>query len=570
MRYHHRQAIFSRRVTLSVNKQAIPMTDSGTQAGTERRDTHLDAIEQAAPPKHNELKETGAAVLAEMMRIAIPSVATMASYTVMQFADKLMVSRIGPEPVYVSAQSNGGILSWMLIAFILGMTGVVNSFVSQNLGAGKPERGAAYAWNGLWISFAYFVLLVVPAIFVVPMYFDYIHNDPILVQLETQYAVIVLAGTLGVMCSRTIHHYFYGLHRPWVVLISAISANIINIILNFLFIFGDQQLVMEAGWFGDAIINPITGAFASLAAMLGMEPMGLKGAAYATVIGGFIEFFIPLALFVSPRYARKFGTLKAWKLSAECLKGLWKVGLAPGLMFVNEIICWTLLMVWLVPLGGKAVGDDPVLHNTTGWIALQYMHLSFMPAVGLSIAAQAMVGKCMGMKRPDLASARAMLALKITMVYMGLCAIIFVIFREPLIGVFIDEATPPEQRAKLIAIGSRVMIAAAVFQVFDALAITTSAALRGAGDTVFPGVATIVLSWTCIVGIGYGLVVFVPSLGSMGPWIGASIFIILLGVVLGIRFAKGKWKTMSLVEADAEPDLDPFDDIMPDPTIGVV
>jgi MATE family multidrug resistance protein len=551
------------------------MTEQGTPTRVERQD-HADTHALGtAPPEHPEsfepVLETSSA-LKEMLVIAIPSVATMSSYTLMQFADKFMVSRIGPEPVYVSAQSNGGILAWTLLAFVLGMTGVVNSFVSQNLGADKPERGAAYAWNGLWVCLGYFVLFIVPAIFIVPVYFRTIHSGPImstLVDLETKYAVIILAGALGTMGSRTLHHYFYGLHRPWVVLISALAANLVNIVLNVLLIFGDQPLTFE-GWLGETLINPVTGAIASLAASMGIEPMGIIGAAYATVIGGFVEFLIPLALFVSPRYARKFATLKAWRLSVECLRGLWKVGLAPGLMFVNEIVCWNMLMVWLVPMGGKAAGDDPVLHNTTGWIALQYMHLSFMPAVGLSIAAQAMVGKCMGMKRPDLATKRAMLALKITLGYMGLCAILFVFCRAELIAVFIDDATPPDERARLIAIGSQVMIAAAVFQLFDALAITTSAALRGAGDTVWPGVATIVLSWTCIVGLGLLLIEFAPGLGSMGPWIGASLYIVLLGVLLGVRFAQGKWKTLSLVEPDTPPDLDPMDDVMPDPTVGAV
>lgn len=506
--------------------------------------------------------------LREMFVIALPSVATMASHTVMQFADKFMVSRIGPEPVYVAAQSNGGILVWTLCAFMLGMTGVVNSFVSQNYGAGKPERGAAYAWNGLWLGVGYCAVLIVPAILLVPGYFASIHEDQTLVALETKYATVMLMGALWILSSRAIHHFFYGLHRPWVVFISAIVANVLNVGLNVMLIFGDQQLVFEnAGWIGDTVVHPITGAIASLAGTLGIEPMGLVGAAWATVIGSLVEFLIPLALFVSPKYARMFGTLKAWKLSAECLRGLAKVGTVPGLMFVNEIVCWNMLMVWLVPLGGKAMGDDPVLHNTTGWIALQYMHLSFMPAVGLSIACQAMVGKAMGMKRPDIATKRAMLALKITMGYMGLCALVFVVYREPLIGVFIDGQTGAEERAKLIAIGSTVMIAAAVFQLFDALAITTSAALRGAGDTVWPGVATIVLSWTCIVGLGYGLIHFVPSLGSLGPWIGASLYIILLGTVLGVRFAQGKWKSLSLVKEDDRADLDPYNDLMPDPTM---
>lgn len=550
------------------------MTEQGNPNGVERREpAHAVNPPASAPPQHFESTTISleSSAFAEMLRIAIPSVATMSSYTIMQFIDKLMVSRIGPEPVYVSAQSNAGILSWAMIAFILGVTGVVNSFVSQNLGAGKPERGAAYAWNGLWLGLFYYILIVVPVIFVIPHYFAMLHPSEEMTQLrtlETEYAVIMLAGTLGTIGARTLHHYFYGLHRPWVVLISALAANIVNVALNVLLIFGDQPLVLT-GQAGE-ILNPITGAMGSLAGGLGIEPMGVRGAAFATIIGGTVEFIIPLALFVSPKYARMFATLKAWKLSAECLKGLWKIGLAPGLMFLNEIVCWNILMVKLIPLGGQAVGDDPILHNTTGWIALQYMHLSFMPAVGLSIAAQAMVGKCMGMKRPDLATKRAMLALKITLGYMGVCAIVFVLFRAELIAVFIDDSTPPDQRARLIAIGSNVMIAAAVFQLFDALAITASAALRGAGDTVWPGVATIVLSWTCVVGLSIALIHFVPSLGSLGPWIGASLYIVLLGITLGIRFIQGKWKTLSLVSPDTPIDIDPMDDVLPDPTIGAV
>ncbi len=523
--------------------------------------------------------DPGSGALREMFMIALPSVATMASHTIMQFSDKFMVSRIGPEPVYVAAQSNGGILVWTLCAFMLGMTGVVNSFVSQNYGAGKPERGAAYAWNGLWLGLAYCGLLIVPAIMLVPTYFGRIHSDETLVGLETTYATIMLMGAVWILSSRTVHHFFYGLHRPWVVFISAIIANVLNVMLNVTFIFGDQQLVFEnGGWIAESVVHPITGALSGLAGSLGIEPMGLAGAAWATVIGSFVEFAIPMALFVGPKYARELGTLKAWKLSAVCLRGLARVGTVPGLMFVNEIVCWNMLMVWLVPMGGKAraaylgldeaaVEQAGTIANTAGWIGLQYMHLSFMPAIGLSIACQAMVGKAMGMRRPDIATKRAMLALKITMGYMGLCALVFVLFRADLMAVFIDAQTSAEDRAKLIGIGSKVMIAAAVFQVFDALAITASAALRGAGDTLWPGVATIVLSWTCIVGVGWSLVHFVPSLGSLGPWIGASLYIVMLGIVLGARFAQGKWKSLSLVEDGSGPDLDPFDDVIPDPTM---
>jgi len=505
-----------------------------------------------------------------MLTIAIPSVATMTSYTIMAFVDKFMVKDIGEDPVYISAQSNGSMFVWMFMAYVLGMNGVINSFVSQNLGAGKAERGAAYTWNGLWIGLLYFVVLMVPMYWMLPGLFSQswmFGNDPQLAGLSTDYAQVVLLGGVFVIAARSLHHYFYGMHRANVVLVSAVAGNLTNVFVNLLLIFGDKGMPVPEGVLGDYVIGPITQPIAALASSMGIEAMGITGAALGTLAGSAVEFVVPFLLFLSPRYARLFGTRKAWKVSVQCIKDLVKVGTAPGFMFINEMVCWTILMVWLVPRGGEAVGDDPVLHNTVGWIALQYMHLSFMPAVGISIATQAMVGKAMGMGRPDIALARTMLALKITLGYMGLCALCFVVFREPLIEVFINEGTSAEETARLIEIGVLIMIAAAVFQIFDAVAITLTGALRGAGDTVWPGVATIILSWVCIPGIGYAMIKLAPQLGSIGPWIGASLYIIGLGIALAVRFYGGKWKSMTLVDPDAKPDLDPFDDVLPEPTL---
>ena len=508
--------------------------------------------------------------LREMLTIAIPSVATMTSYTIMAFVDKFMVKDIGEDPVYIAAQSNGSMFVWMFMAYVLGMNGVINSFVSQNLGAKKAERGAAYAWNGLWVGLLYFVVLMVPMFWLIPGLFSQgwmFGGNVQMAGLTSDYAQVVLLGGIFVISARSLHHYFYGMHRASVVLVSAVVGNLTNVFVNLLLIFGEAGMPVPANEFGTYVIGPISEPIAALAGVLGIEAMGITGAAIGTVAGSAMEFLIPFLLFVSPKYARLFGTRKAWKASARCIKNLFKVGAAPGFMFLNEMVCWTILLVWLVPRGGAAMGDDPVLHNTVGWIALQYMHLSFMPALGISIATQAMVGKAMGRGRPDIALARTMLALKITLGYMGLCALCFVVFPEELLNLLINEGTPSDVKAQLIEIGIPIMFAAAVFQVFDAVAITLVGALRGAGDTVWPGVVTVILSWVCIPGVGWLLIVVMPGWGSIGPWIGASLYIIGLGIALGFRFWGGKWKTMTLVDGGGGPDLDPFDDVLPDPTL---
>jgi len=496
----------------SAQSQPDTLCEPGSEAG---------AVASPDATAHEpSLSDIEANPLKEILTIAFPTVVTMTSYTIMQFIDALMVKSIGPDPVYVAAQGNGGIIAWLLMSLFIGLNTIINTYVSQNLGAGKAREGAAYAWNALWISVASWLLVLLPVAAMAPFLFGLAGHDETLLRLETQYCQIMLLGGLFTVASRSIGHYFFGVHKPQIVMISALIANAVNVFANYVLIFGH----------------------------FGLPAMGVAGAAIGTGIGALIEFIIPMVIFLGPKFNSEYGTRAPWRFSFSHVRDIAKVGWPGAFMFFNEMVCWAYLMSVLIPKAGEAAGEDPVLHNTAGWIGLRYMHLSFMPAVGVSIAATAIVGKCMGMKRPDLAASRAWLCMKLALAYMALCALGFFIFREPLIAFFIDKGTPPETVDELIRIGSVVMIAAAVFQVFDAMAIVMSGALRGAGDTVWPGVATIILSWSCIVGLGHLLLEVAPDMGSAGPWTGAAAFIILLGTVLVARFRSGKWKTIKLIE----------------------
>lgn len=484
--------------------------------------------------------------LMEMLLIAGPVVATMTSYTLMQFVDGLVVSRIGPDPIYVSAQGNGGVAAFVPISIMMGMITVVNTYVSQNLGAGRAERGAAYAWAGLWMCVAAWLVLMLPFAAVLPLVLgDLAEHSPELLRMETTYARILLAGAVFTLGARCVAQYFYGMHTPMIVLLAVVVGNIVNLALNSVLVFGPEQSITSgplAGWFA---------LTADIARFTGIPRLGVTGSAISTVIGTIVEFTIPMAIFLGPKLNAKFGTRRAWRFSLAHVRDIARIGWPGALMMGNEMVCWSYLMAVLI-------GHFGVVHNTAGWIALRYMHLAFMPAVGLSIAVTAQVGKCMGMKRPDLAVKRTMLGLCMTLGYMGLCALGFVLFRHHAIGLFVEPGMSPEQRAELIGIGSTIMVAAAIFQLFDALGITLIGALRGAGDTVWPGVITVVLAWSCLVGGGHAAILWFPELGSLGPWIGASAYIILLGIAVCARFLQGRWKRIDLLaRGTPSPDCTP-------------
>lgn len=454
----------------------------------------------------------------EMMQIALPAIVTMTSYAVMTFVDRWIVSELGADAL--AGVGNGGIFAFLAAAFGLGSLTVINTYASQNLGAGKPREGSAYAWNGLWVSVMYWAIVLLPIALFLPQIFAGMRGlfgvgeiAEATIRIETDYGRILLSGMVFTIAARGIAHYFYGLHKSWVVMISSITGNIVNLPLTYMLVHGL--------WI--------------------MPELGTNGAAVATVVGSFIELAIPMAIFLSAKYDRAYHTRRVWRPSLRHVHDLMRIGWPAGFMFSSEIVCW-----WVLTAGYTARFGS--VQNAAGWAAMNYMHLSFMPAVGISIAATALVGKCMGAGRPDLAVQRTWLCLKFAIGYMAVCALCFVLFRHQMLSLFSGgDRFTPEEAAEFIRIGSWVLIVAAAFQVFDAVAITVTGALRGAGDTVWPGLITLVLSWSFIMGGGWLMVTYAPGLESIGPWMAGAAFIIVLAFVLLLRFMSGTWKSKKVL-----------------------
>jgi MATE family multidrug resistance protein len=162
-----------------------------------------------------------------------------------------------------------------------------------------------------------------------------------------------------------------------------------------------------------------------------------------------------------------------------------------------------------------------------------------MPALGIGTAVTALVGKYIGMGRPDLAERRAHLGFNIVLFYMLACGLGFFLFRHKLIQLFSHD---PE----VLRVGSIVLVFIAGYQLFDAMFVIYSSALRGAGDTLVPTIVQVTLVWSIVVGGGAAAAHFAPSYGVIGPWTLASLFGGLLGLYLFLRFRRGRWKTIRL------------------------
>ena len=484
--------------------------------------------------------------LGEVLRISWPASVSMLNSTLMRFVDALMVSFVGAIPF--SAQFMASMTAFIPESFAVGVLMVVNTYVAQNYGAGRIERCSQYAWAGLRLAGG-FCLVIAPLALLARPIFTLMGQGPDagqppeLIEQEIMYFRYVVLAIFFTLTARPIEQFFYGIHRPRIVLVGSIVANVLNIFGAYALIFGSHAIAGHwHGWFGWQVEFPFE-----------WEGRGLEGAAIAMVASWIAYFLLLLIVFLSGPIHRQFHTRTATRICWGDIKDIFRTGWPAGVQFVHDIGPWVFMTALVSSFGWE--------HLAATSVAMRWMPLSFMPALGIGVAATALVGKYLGAGRPDLARRRTHTALKVTLVYMGLCGLAFLIFREEMVRFFVmvlpgepgQMEQTPEQVEQIVRIGGWVMVCAALFQLFDAVGITYISALRGAGDTLGPMFIVICTSWTLVVGGGVLAVKFLPQLGSVGPWIAGSAYVVALGLLMAWRFERGGWRNIDLLRRDKQP-----------------
>jgi MATE family multidrug resistance protein len=444
--------------------------------------------------------------LIELLRVAGPTVAQMASYTLMQFIDTWMLSRLGATGP--TAAGNAGLFAFSLISFGVGTLFVVNTLVSQSFGRGDFQTCGRYLGQGIWFSFA-FSMVLIPFITLLPTAFRSFGHEPQLVAMETVYLRIVLANAIFKLLGTVFSQFLLATNRPGSVLISTIIGVSVNAVAAWALIFGH----------------------------LGFHPHGIAGAAWGQNIGVFIEMLCCIAFVLRPQFRKQFRALD-WRPRVAEMKTLLTIGLPAGVQFIADVLAWSLFASWVM----AAFGTAAMAANT---FMFRYMVVSFMPAFGMSAAVTTLVGRYIGMGRPDIARQRANLGFIVTAIYMVTCGLLFYLGRNQLIGVFSND---PQVRR----IGAQLLTFAAVYQFFDAVYIVYNGALRGAGDTFVPAVATGVLCWGITVFGARWIAVTFPQWGTAGPWTAATVYGVILGLFIYARFATGGWERIHLQTAESE------------------
>ncbi len=442
-----------------------------------------------------------------MLAVAYPLILGHMSFTVQTFLDRLFLTWYSPEAM--AGAVTGLIAVWALIGLCIGTGEYLTTFIAQYLGAGRPERIGPALWQGIYFSALAGILIAALAPLAGPA-FALAGHAPAVQANESAFAAILMTGALPVVLMATLSTFFAGRGSTRVVLLVNLVSTVVNIVLDYLWIFGRA----------------------------GFPRAGVAGAAWATVIAQGVGAALFLALILRPRFRRAYRTLSGWRFDPPLFARLLRYGLPTGFQYSLEVLAFALFMIIVGRIGARELAATALAFNLN--------MLVFLPMLGLSVGVSSLVGRYLGADRPDLAERSTWSAFWMSLGYIAAGGVLYVLAPGLLLAPYAAGADPVAF-AGVAPIAAVLLRFVALYSLFDMMNLVFAAGLKGAGDTLYPLGLTVVLSWAAMLGPGY-LACVLLGRGVYVAWSAASAYVILLGLLMLRRFRQGRWKSMRVIE----------------------
>lgn len=424
------------------------------------------------------------------LTLALPVCVSQLGHMFVGVADAAFVGQIGPNEQ--AAVSLSGSLYVLVLVFGLGISMGVTPLVAEADVEKDILKNSGLLKNGLLVNVFVSIALFLLLFFVSPVlrHFD---QPPEVVELAVPFLNVMIFSMVPLALFSTFKQFAEGLSFTRAAMVISLSANLLNILLNYLLVFGH--------W--------------------GFPEMGMMGSCWASFIARCI-MAAAMFLFVYfnhdfKPYWHKFNEVKSsWEISKKILS----IGVPSGLQWVFEIGAFSFAVLMIGWIGAK--------QQAAHLIALSLAAITYMIASGLSAAVAVRVGNYLGLKDRDGMRVAGFSAFVMVLCFMFLSAITFIVLRNVLPQFFSKES-------EVISIASSLLVIAALFQLWDGMQVVALGALRGLKDTVWPTVITLIAYWAIGLPLSY-LLAFKLNMGIHGIWWGLSSGLFAAALLLFLRF----------------------------------
>ncbi|MEQ8715228.1 MAG: MATE family efflux transporter [Cyclobacteriaceae bacterium] len=422
--------------------------------------------------------------------LAYPVMLSQLGHVVVGVADSIMVGQLGTEEL--AAVSLGGAPFYVVMLFGIGVSYALTPLVAASDGQNQQSGIRSLLKHAVILDAVFGVLLFLLLYFGGPL-LSYFDQEPVVVDLALPYLNIIAGSLIPVMIFQAFRQFAEGLSYTKQAMYISISANVVNIILNYFLIYGI--------WI--------------------FPELGMNGAGWSTLISRVLMVIVMIWFVFRFKdfkpYVTGFNLSNyEWKI----WKKLLKIGIPSGLQFVFEVGAFAMAAIMVGWLGAVPLAAHQIALNLSG--------ITYMTASGISAAATIRVGNQLG--KNDISTLRraGFTCTIMAAGFMAICGLVFILGKTLLPSYYVDDVA-------VIALSADLLIVAAFFQISDGIQVVGLGSLRGLADVKIPTIVTMVAYWFIAIPVGYVLGITL-DMGSIGIWIGLLIGLTLAAIAHLWRF----------------------------------
>jgi MATE family multidrug resistance protein len=435
------------------------------------------------------------------LKLAYPIILGMVGHTLVGIVDNIMVGQLGPTEL--AAVSLGNSFIFIAMSLGIGFSTAITPLIAEADGAKDIKEGRSIFQHGLLLCSVLGISLFM-IIFLSKPLLEYMSQPTEVVEMAKPYLDIVAFSLIPLIMFQAYKQFADGLSETKYSMWATIISNVVNVILNFLLIYGI--------WI--------------------FPKLGIIGAAVGTIVSRIVMLlYMHWALKSRVKFHPYFQNFNFSEIKKSAMQKIINLGTPSAMQMFFEVALFT-GAIWL----SGALGTTSQAANQ---IALSLASVTFMFAMGLSVAAMIRVGNQKGLRdfvRLQLV-ARSIFLLAIFLA-IGF-ALLFIIFHQYFPELFVSTKKDLNftENQEVIRIASQLLLVAAIFQISDGIQVVVLGALRGLQDVKIPMYMTFVAYWV----IGFPISIYLglyTDLGAVGIWLGLLAGLTAAAIFLYLRFEK--------------------------------
>ena len=400
--------------------------------------------------------------------------------------DTVFLGKIGAAEQAACILSNN--LYILLLVFGIGVSYATTPLVtSANQNMDLLKKASLFK-NSIFLNVSVSIICFI-VLFLSSGLLKYMHQPEDVIKLAVPFFNVLIFSMIPISLFFTCKQYCEGLSNTRMALFISIIGNVINIILNYLLIYGK----------------------------FGFPELGYIGSAWASFISRvFMGFSFLYLIFKSPVTKEISAVYNRVKINKKELFHLAKIGLNAGLQLTFEVAAFVIAGLMAGTFGKEQIDA----HG----IALSIAAFTYMFASGISSASSIRAGIYKAQDNWIEIKQAAFSSIKLVMLIMGGFAILFLMINNFLPKVFSSDL-------QIVNLASKLLIIAALFQLFDGIQVTIVGILRGLEDFKIPTLISLVGYWIIALPLAYWLA-FILKLETVGVWIGLLVSLIFAAIIL--------------------------------------